>query len=205
MDPLSVGATTCLHARMHKLGIGLVVLGSLAVTAEADNFHLVTRTSGVFSSFDGTTADNCVHVSGVFFTATSDQGPMGQLVGMATDTCTGGDPDVSFIVGFGPASYTGNGLGGATTSGTIETQSYSGNVAPLTFEYSLAYQGTGAASSQAVHGHYVSPGGNVTMSFSASTSRSANVTGSMTVDGGAVTLSGSFLGAGVSGDLSIAR
>lgn len=189
---------------MRKLGIGLVVLGSLAVTAEADNFHAVLSTNGVFASFDGTTGDGCVHVSGVFFTTTSDQGPLGQLFGSATDSCTGGDPVTATVLGFSSVTYTSDGLGSATTAGTIETWSF-GSIAPLTFEYSLAFAGTGAASSQALYGHFVSPGGNVIMSFSASHRRTAIVTGSMTVDGGAVTLTDAFLGAGVSGDLSIAR
>lgn len=185
--------------------MGLVVLGSLAVTAEADNFHAVLSTNGVFASFDGTTADGCVHVDGIFFTTTSDQGPLGQLLGTATDSCTGGDPATSTVIGFNSVAYTSNGLGAATTSGTLETWSLSGNIAPLTFEFSLAFQGTGAASSEVFQGHFVSPGGDVIMDFSASRRRSATVTGSMTVDGGAVTLSDAFLGAGVSGDLSIAR
>jgi hypothetical protein len=189
---------------MRKLGVGLVVLGSLAVTAEADNFHAVLNTDGVMASFDGVTADGCVHASGVFFTSTSDQGPLGQLFGTATDSCTGGDPVTATVLGFSNVTYSGNGLGSATTSGTIETWSF-GSIAPLTFEFSLAFQGTGAASTQALHGHFVSPGGSVIMNFSASRRRAAIVTGSMTVDGGAVTLTESFLGAGVSGDLSIAR
>jgi hypothetical protein len=188
---------------MRKLGIGLVVLGSLAVTAEADNYHAVLSTNGVFTSINGTTADGCVQVSGVFFTTTSDQGPLGQLFGTATDSCAGGVS--STVIGFNNVAYTSNGLGAAITSGSLETWSLSGNIAPLTFELSLAFQGTGAASSEVFHGHFVSPGGSVIMDFSASRRRSAIVTGSMTVDGGAVTLTNPFLGTGVSGELSIAR
>jgi hypothetical protein len=186
--------------------MGLVLLASLTASAAADNFHAVLKTSGVMANFEGTTADGCVQVSGVFFTDLSDQGPLGELFGSATDSCTGGDPVTAAIFGFGDAAYTSNGLGSASASGTIVTFS-AGSIAPLTFEYSLTFSGTGATQTQQQHGHFVStgPDGNVTMSFSSSRRRAAIVSGSITVDGGAVTLTDTFLGAGISGDLSVVR
>lgn len=191
---------------MRKLAISLVVLGSLAATAEADNFHAVLKTNGVMANFDGTTADGCVHVTGVFFSDLSDQGPLGELFGTATDSCTGGDPVTATVLGFSNIAYTSDGLGSATASGTIVTWSF-GSIAPLTFEFSLAFDGTGPAQTQQLHGNFIStgPNGSVTMSFASSRRRAANVSGSITVDGGAVSLTDTFLGAGVTGDLSVVR
>lgn len=191
---------------MRTLGMGLVLVASLAASAEADNFHAILKTSGVMANFEGTTADGCVHVSGVFFTDLTDQGPIGELFGSATDTCTGGDPVTAAVFGYGDATYSSNGLGSASAAGTIVTWSV-GSIAPLTFEYALTFTGTGATQTQHQHGHFVStgPDGSVTMSFSSQRRRAANVTGAITVDGGSVSLTETFLGAGISGDLSIVR
>lgn len=188
---------------MHKLGMGLVLLGSLATAAEADNFHAVVSSNGVFASFDVT--EGCVETTGVFFSSTSDQGPIAAVIGLSTDSCAAGGPVTGAQIGYSNVALTSDGLGSASVSGSLVTDSFNSYFAPLTFDFALAFTGTGNAFIEENHGHYVSSGGNVILSFSTSRRRNASVGGSITVDGSPISLSGAFLGAGISGDLSIAR
>ena len=181
----------------------LALLAGLTTAANADNFHAVVRSNGVFGSFDIT--DGCVETTGVFFSSTSDQGPIAAVVGISTDSCAPDGPVTGAQIGYSNVAYASNGLGSATVAGSLVTDSFNSHFAPLTFDFSLAFTGTGNAFVEQNHDHFVSSGGNVILSFSTSRRRNATVTGSITVDGGPITLSGAFLGAGISGDLSIAH
>lgn len=190
---------------MRNLGMGLVLLGSLAVTAEADNFHHVESSSGVFAAIEGTSADGCIYTSGILFTETTPDGPVARVVTSSTDSCAEGGPLFGTHIGEASISYTSNGLQSATVSGTVEAWDYQAQLAPLTFEFSLAFNGTGKTLVEQNHGTFTSPGGSVVMSFSTSRRRAAITTGSITVDGGSASVSAAFLGTGISGDLSIAH
>jgi hypothetical protein len=185
--------------------MGIVVLGSLAITAEADNFHHVESSSGVFAAIEGTSADGCVYTSGILFTETTPDGPVARVVTSSMDSCAEGGPLFGTHIGEASINYSRNGLSSATVSGTIEAWDYQAQLAPLTFELSLAFTGTGKTIVEQNHGTFTSPGGNVTMSFSSSRRRAATVSGSITVDGGSASVGDAFLGSGTSGDLSIAH
>ncbi len=188
---------------MHKLGLGLVVLGSLAVNAQADNFHSIVTSSGALAMFDGTSTDGCLHVAGIFFTDSTPSGPVARVFApVAEDTCEGTS---GTLIGEAPAAVTTNGLGSSTASGTVVAWDFQAQIPDTTFEFSLAFTGTGPTIVDKSRGKSVSPGGNVIMSFSSSRRRAANVSGTMTVDGGSVSLSGAFIGAGISGELSVAH
>jgi hypothetical protein len=192
--------------RMFKLGMGVVLLAGLGSVAAADNFHAVVSSNGTFATFD--VVDGCIETTGVFFSSTSDQGPIAAVIGISTDSCTtgpDGGPLTGAQLGYSNVALTSSGLGSATVAGSVTTDSWNSHFAPLTFDFSLAFAGTGNAFVEQNHGHYVSAGGNVVLSFSTSRRRNANVTGTITVDGSPITLSGAFLGAGISGDLSIAH
>lgn len=187
---------------MHKLGLGLVVLGTLATTAAADNFHQVVTSNGAFALFDATSADGCVHASGVFYTDQTPDGPIASIIAPAYDSCTGSS---GWFIGGGPATTTADGLRSATASGTVVAWDYTAQMPDITFDFSLAFRGTGRTITETSHGTSASPGGNVTMSFSSSRRRAATVSGTMTMDGGPASFGEAFLGAGISGDLSIAH
>jgi hypothetical protein len=184
---------------MRKLGLGLVMLGSLAITAQAETFPLHYSSSGVFVAFEQ--VDGCTYTSGVLFTETTSDGPFAGVFAVVENTCD--DSDFTGIInGGGPVTYTNSGLQSATVSGTIETTSYNGET-PATFEFSLSFTGTGSAIIEKSRTKLSSPGEYVELTVDSSRRRTATTSGTLTTDGAPLSITGAFIGHGTSGSVNV--
>lgn len=205
MDPLPSGAVIRLMEAMGKLGLGLVVVSSLAASASAEPYHAVYSSNGVLADID--IVDGCTETQGTMLIGPTDQGVIAGFFGVSTDICGAlgpdGNPLSSGQFGFGPVAYASNGLSVATTSGSFTTDSFNTYFAPLTFEFSLKLTGTGATIVETIHDNWSTPGQNTTLDFSVSRRRAAKVTGSITVNGDAIQLINPFLGTGVTGSINV--
>ena len=74
---------------MRKLGLGVLALGCLAATAQADIYHLKIRSTSAFAMFDHTTDDGCVHTSGLLYGVSSNQGDFVLAFANRDDVCAG--------------------------------------------------------------------------------------------------------------------
>lgn len=186
--------------RMRKMGLGVVVLGCLAATAQADIFHSKVKGTAAFAMFDHTSVDGCVHTSGLVYGVSSDDGNFVLAFANRDDVCAG-TPTVTYGGFADVATYTSNGLSSATLSGTVIAPPIVNGPEPaLTFEFSLALTGTGGAIVE--NSHFTSGGGGATVSFQSTRRRAANVSGSLTMDGDALAVTGWLYGE-CSGDLSV--
>jgi hypothetical protein len=190
---------------MRTLGMGLVVLSTLAASAAAEPFHAVYSSNGVLGDVD--IIDGCTETTGTLIVSTTDEGTVAGFFGISTDICGVLGPDGGPLsdgqFGFGLVDYTSNGLGLATTSGSFSTFVNNSQFVPLTFELSLTFTGTGGTLVEPMHSSWGTPGESTTLDFSVSRRRAATVTGSLTVNGDAIELINPFLGTGVSGSINV--
>jgi hypothetical protein len=185
---------------MRKLGLGVIVLLStgVATEAKADVFRTHVSGTAAYAAIHDVSANGCVETNGELVALSSSDGTYAIAIVNRVDSCAGTD---AWYAGAGGVTYSGNGLSSAAAAGTIVADEYSPNgFAPITIEFDLAFAGTGAVSASA--SQFTSGGGGATVSFTATRSRAANVSGSLTIDGDAATAAGTLY-AETAGDLSV--
>jgi hypothetical protein len=188
---------------MRSIGVGIATLLFAAAPASAEVFKLKLNSTGIATTIDAVSSDNCVYTSGelVFFSSTVD-GTFAFFAGTRTDVCAEGGPIESFFFAAGPVELTTNGLSSATASGSFDAYPYSGDTStPTTFEYALTFTGTGTVTTQSSHS--TSSGGGVTLTYSTSRTRAATASGTLLVDGEAATITSAVLGNVSGGDLVV--
>jgi hypothetical protein len=189
---------------MRKLASGVVVLASLGVVplAAAEIFRTHVTGTAASATFHDVSADGCVETSGQLVALSSSNGTYALVLAERWDSCAENGPAGSFYGGGAEIGYAGRGLASASASGTVVADEYTGRgLPPLRVEFSLTFAGTGAVSAQA--SRFTSGGGGATVSFVATRSRAANITGSLSVDGDAADTATGTLYAETAGELVV--
>lgn len=186
---------------MRNLTVGVVVVLSMAATAEAGVTRTIVRGAGVTATFSVT--DDCIETTGEIAAVSTNEGTTAILSAERTDYCAEGGPVSWFYLSGGPVTLNTLGMLGATVSGSIEMTPYSGPAGGnVTLDFALVFRGVGAVSTTRSHYHSGSPG-NLTLSFSSTRQRSATTSGLFAIDGADGTLANAQLVSSVQGELVI--
>ncbi len=188
--------------------MGLVLLSTLAATANAGSPNIIYRTDGVMGDVDIIHGENdCTRTTGTLIVSTTEEGDVvAGFVGVSTDICgatfeDGITPLSDGQFGFDVVTKRGSALGVQTVTGSFSTSINNDHFEPLTFELAAKFTGTGRTFTQHTHDVYKEPGALFYMTFDTSQHRAAKVTGTITVNGDPITLLDPFMGAGVSGGI----
>ncbi|HEY5952243.1 MAG TPA: hypothetical protein VIV40_42385 [Kofleriaceae bacterium] len=184
---------------MRKLGVGIAVLLGFGLTAEADVYRTHVQGSAAIASFSGVSADGCTETTGTLIALSSSDGTYAIASATNYNSCTGVS---GFYAGAGSVTYSASGLSSASAAGTVVAEEYTGHgIAPITIEFALSFTGTGSVSSTS--SRFTSGGGGATVSFVAQRTRAATVSGSLSIDGDAASVTDGQLAGETAGELSV--
>ena len=193
---------------MRKMGLGLVLLSTLATTASADKpFHTNYRSNGVLARVDFIDSETgCIETEGTLLIGPTDEGVLAGFFGTSTNICEldeNGQVISDGIFDFGPVQFSQTGLQSATTSGSFTGHINNDRLPDLEFEFAVTFTGTGPTITEATRFDFSTHDVTTNIGIEVSRRRAANVTGSFTVNGQAIELLSPFLGSGVSGEINV--